>query len=38
LLGMGKKIGVEYRYVPVGNLYELTPYLIRRLKERMSWD
>ena len=38
LLGMGKKIGVEYRYVPVGNLYELTPYLLRRLKERMSWD
>jgi len=38
LLGMGKNIGIEYRYVPVGSLYELTPYLLRRLKERMSWD
>ena len=26
-----------YRYVPIGNLVELTPYLWRRLKERMSW-
>jgi hydroxyproline oxidase len=38
LLGMGKNLGIEYRYVPVGSLYELTPYLLRRLKERMSWD
>jgi hypothetical protein len=38
LLGMGKNVGIEYRYVPVGTLYELTPYLLRRLKERMSWD
>jgi hypothetical protein len=38
LLGMGKNIGIDYRYVPVGNMFELTPYLIRRLKERMTWD
>src|SRR5210317_1180065 len=38
LLGMGKNIGVDYRYVPFGNLVELTPYLIRRLRERMSWN
>ena len=38
LLGMGKNIGIDYRYVPFGNIVELTPYLIRRLRERMSWN
>ena len=38
LLGLGKNIGIDYRYIPVGTLMELTPYLLRRLKERMSWD
>lgn len=38
LLGMGTNIGIDYRYVPVGNMFELAPYLIRRLKERMTWD
>lgn len=37
LLGMGKNIGIDYRYVPFGNMVELTPYLLRRLRERMSW-
>ena len=36
LLGMGKNIGIDYRYVPFGNMVELTPYLLRRLRERMS--
>jgi len=38
LLGMGKNIGIDYRYVPFGNMVELTPYLLRRLRERMSWN
>ncbi len=38
LLGLGKNMDIDYRYVPVGTLLELTPYLLRRLKERMSWD
>ena len=38
LLGMGKNIGIDYRYVPFGNMLELTPYLLRRLRERMSWN
>lgn len=36
LLGMHEE-GVDYVYVPYGNLWELTPYLWRRLKERLSW-
>ena len=36
LLGMHEE-GVDYVYVPYGNLWELTPYLLRRLKERLSW-
>lgn len=38
LMGMGRPLGqVDYRYVPYGSLSELTPYLLRRLWERMSW-
>jgi hydroxyproline oxidase len=37
LLGMGQNVGIDYRYVPFGTLMELTPYLLRRLKERMHW-
>jgi len=38
LMGMGRPLGhVDYRYVPYGSLTELTPYLLRRLWERMSW-
>jgi hypothetical protein len=29
---------VDYRYVPYGSLGELTPYLLRRLRERLSWS
>lgn len=37
LLGMHTD-DVDYIYVPYGNLWELTPYLLRRLKERMQWS
>lgn len=37
LLGMHQS-GVDYIYVPYGNLFELTPYLLRRLRERMGWN
>lgn len=38
LLGMGcMETKVDYRYVPYGTFMELTPYLLRRLWERMSW-
>jgi len=36
LMGFGGN--PTYRYVPFGNLVELTPYLWRRFKERLSWD
>ena len=36
LLGMHQS-GVDYIYVPYGNIWELTPYLLRRLRERMGW-
>jgi hypothetical protein len=35
LMGFGGN--PTYRYVPFGNLVELTPYLWRRFKERLSW-
>lgn len=38
LMGMGGASKVDYRYVPYGTLFELTPYLLRRLAERMSWS
>lgn len=38
LMGMGGGDKVDYRYVPYGTLTELTPYLLRRLLERMSWS
>ena len=40
LLGMGMGMGdaqIDYRYVPYGSLWELSPYLLRRLWERMAW-
>ena len=38
LMGMeDRDVDVDYVYVPYGNLWELTPYLWRRLKERLSW-
>ena len=37
LLGMHTD-DVDYIYVPYGNLWELTPYLLRRLRERMGWS
>jgi len=37
LLGMHAD-DVDYIYVPYGNLWELTPYLLRRLRERMGWS
>ena len=37
LMGM-EEDGVDYIYVPYGNLWELTPYLWRRLRERMGWS
>lgn len=37
LLGMHAD-DVDYIYVPYGNLWELTPYLLRRLRERLSWS
>ena len=37
LLGMGEDLP-DYRYVPFGSLSELTPYLLRRLVERLKWS
>ena len=37
LLGMGDDFP-DYRYVPFGSLSELTPYLLRRLVERLKWS
>ena len=38
LLGMGMgDAQIDYRYVPYGSLWELSPYLLRRLWERMAW-
>jgi hydroxyproline oxidase len=34
---MGMVDRADYIYVPYGNLWELTPYLWRRFKERLSW-
>jgi hypothetical protein len=36
LMGMEGE-GVNYIYVPYGNLRELTPYLWRRFVERLGW-
>src|SRR6056300_67946 len=38
LMGFDEKNTVDYRYVPYGTLRELTPYLFRRLQERLSWS
>ena len=39
LMGMvDRDVDVDYVYVPYGNLWELTPYLWRRFKERLSWS
>lgn len=38
LMGMDEHRRVDYRYIPYGSLLELTPYLLRRLKERLSWS
>ena len=39
LMGFGRPLGSsDYRYVPYGTFYELFPYLLRRLRERMSWE
>ena len=38
LMGFDEKTVVDYRYVPYGTLRELTPYLFRRLRERLSWS
>lgn len=39
LMGLGRPLGSsDYRYVPYGTFYELFPYLLRRLRERMSWE
>jgi hypothetical protein len=37
LMGFDEDDRVDYRYVPYGSLVELTPYLLRRLRERLSW-
>mgnify|MGYP000501007237 CR=1 FL=1 len=37
LMGFDEDDRVDYRYVPYGSLAELTPYLLRRLRERLSW-
>lgn len=37
LLGMGREGHIDYRYIPTGTLWELTPYLFRRFMERLSW-
>ena len=36
LLSMGEDFP-DYRYVPFGSITELTPYLLRRLQERLSY-
>ena len=38
LMGMDEHRRVDYRYIPYGSLLELTPYLLRRFKERLSWS
>ena len=38
LMGMDEHRRVDYRYVTYGGLLELAPYLIRRLRERLSWS
>lgn len=39
LLGFGSNVSkVDYRYIPFGTFAELTPYLLRRLSERMTWS
>jgi len=38
LMGFDERDVMDYRYVPYGTLMELTPYLFRRLRERMAWD
>lgn len=41
LCGMGRQLGcgtIDYRYVPFGDLTELAPYLLRRLRERLVWE
>ena len=37
-LGLGRPLRSLIRYVPYGTFYELFPYLLRRLRERMSWE
>jgi hydroxyproline oxidase len=37
LLHMGEDFP-DYRYVPFGSIVELTPYLLRRLRERLSYN
>jgi len=36
LMGMHHP-GTNYVYVPYGSLWELTPYLLRRLRERIMF-
>jgi|SRR5210317_753240 len=38
LMGFDEDEKVDYRYIPHGSLVELTPYLLRRLRERLSWS
>ena len=38
LMGMDEHRRVDYRYVPYGNVLDVAPYLLRRLKERLSWS
>jgi len=38
LMGFDESDVMDYRYVPYGSLLELTPYLFRRLRERMTWS
>jgi len=38
LMGFDEDDLVDYRYVPHGSPVELVPYLLRRLRERMSWS
>jgi hydroxyproline oxidase len=38
LMGFDEGDRVDYRYVPYGTLAELAPYLLRRLRERLTWS
>jgi len=38
LMGIDEHRRVDYRYIPYGHLLEVAPYLLRRLKERLSWS